>query len=132
MRGVISPTVIRAIFNDPNWHQKFIEAYGGQDGYDIEGYDEFGYDRNGVDREGNTPEAYRPIPYYEVNDDLCDMGEDRFIVTAHNYIVFTADQGVGVPTRRVSGLFLREGFSANVTYISSVDEFGMIDAEVVE
>lgn len=130
MRGLISPTVIRAIVNDPEWHAKFIAVYGGSDGYDLEGYDAFGYNLEGKDRAGNSPEDYRAMHYYEMNEDRCDAGEDRFITTLHDFMVSTADDGVGLPVRSKLGFYLRDDLPANNLYVVAVDEFGMIRAEV--
>ena len=85
MRGLISPTVIKAISCDPLWHDKYIALYGGENGFDSDGFDCFGYDINGVDRAGYKPHHYFYQKSYDEDDFEYDHGCHIFHETYHKF-----------------------------------------------
>lgn len=85
MRGLISPTVIKAIVKDPLWHDTYVRLFGGQNGFDSEGFDCFGYDVNGIDRAGNTPNSYAYKQAYDEDDFEYDEGCHNFQIAFNQF-----------------------------------------------
>lgn len=89
-RGKYSPTVVKALIQNRSWFKTYCEQYGCETDnnriFDIEGFDQFGYDRNGIDRAGNSQEDYQSNPYYDVNDDLLDSGEELAFKAIHSCV----------------------------------------------
>lgn len=97
MRGLISPTILKCIFCDPLWHERYVAAFGGQGGLDCEGYDEFGYDAKGCDRAGNRADIYRYHKAYDEDDFEYDEGCHQFQSAWSQYGVLRLDEVLVVP-----------------------------------
>lgn len=99
MRGLISPTIIRCIAKDPLWHDKFIQAFGGNGPFDCEGYDCFGYNEQGLDRAGNRANKYAYEKAYDEEDFEYDEGCHQFQNAWNKYAIMSVSPELFIPIK---------------------------------
>jgi hypothetical protein len=99
MRGLISPSVFKCMLKDPLWHQKYVEFFGGENGFDTDGYDHFGYNVEGYDRAGFTANDYAYKQAYDEEDFEYDEGCQNFSDVYNQFSLMSIDDKVHIPIK---------------------------------